>query len=103
MLQPTLAAPAVRGLRPLYAKHGVSIFHADAREVLKRIPDRSIDFVFTDPPYGADQNTGDLNARLSRRRGKPARAIAGDGRDQADRPRRGRRGRPAGDRRGAGA
>jgi len=30
---------------------GVSIWQGDARELIKRIPDKSVDLVFTDPPY----------------------------------------------------
>lgn len=79
-----LSAPAVRGLTPFYAHHGVAIYHSDARDVLHRLADASVDFIFTDPPYGADQNKGDLNARLSRRRGRAARAIAGASTAAAD-------------------
>jgi site-specific DNA-methyltransferase (adenine-specific) len=36
------------------------IIHADALTALADIPDASIDMVFTDPPYGHNNNNGDL-------------------------------------------
>ncbi|MEM6331595.1 MAG: DNA methyltransferase, partial [Planctomycetota bacterium] len=70
--------------RPYYCAHGVTLYHADCRDVLAELGDASIDFLFTDPPYGADQNKGDLNARLSTIRGKRPRAIQNDGTGEAD-------------------
>lgn len=32
----------------------------DALEMLRQLPDESIDFIFTDPPYGHNNNNGDL-------------------------------------------
>jgi DNA modification methylase len=32
----------------------------DARLILPGIPDNSIDMIFTDPPYGHNNNNGDL-------------------------------------------
>jgi DNA adenine methylase len=37
------------------------ILHADSRDVIKRIPDNSIDFILTDPPYNLGQHsTGNI-------------------------------------------
>ncbi|MEM8866617.1 MAG: DNA methyltransferase, partial [Planctomycetota bacterium] len=74
----------IAGRRPYYHAHGVTLYQADCRDVLAELADASIDFVFTDPPYGADQNTGDLNAALGKRAGKKRRAIANDSSDAAD-------------------
>lgn len=38
-----------------------SILHADSRDVIKHIPDNSIDFILTDPPYNLGQHsTGNI-------------------------------------------
>jgi len=36
---------------------------ADCLEIMPLLPDKAIDFVFTDPPYGHNNNNGDLIAR----------------------------------------
>ena len=63
----------------------VRMICADCRDVLPTLDDKSIDFVFTDPPYGHNNNNGDL---ISRREaalgGKPVdksewRPIVNDG------------------------
>jgi len=59
----------------------------DCREVLPTISDRSIDFIFTDPPYGHNNNDGDLIHRREAALGCPpcgddpplGRPIANDG------------------------
>ena len=33
-----------------------TIYHADALEVLERIPDESVDLIFVDPPYNIGKN-----------------------------------------------
>ncbi len=38
--------------KPYYQDDAVVIYHADCREILPLIPDKSIDLVLTDPPYG---------------------------------------------------
>jgi site-specific DNA-methyltransferase (adenine-specific) len=43
----------------------VLIYCADCREVLPHIPDKSIDLVLTDPPYGVTQNRQDICVDLS--------------------------------------
>ncbi len=37
----------------------VIIYLADCREVLPTFDDGAIDFIFTDPPYGHNNNNGD--------------------------------------------
>jgi site-specific DNA-methyltransferase (adenine-specific) len=36
---------------PFYDRDGVTIYHADCRDLLPRLPDGCVDFVLTDPPY----------------------------------------------------
>jgi DNA modification methylase len=37
------------------------VLHADSRDVIKHIPDNSIDFILTDPPYNLGQHsTGNI-------------------------------------------
>ena len=38
-------------LRPYFDRDGITIFHADCRDVLPSMPAESVDFVLTDPPY----------------------------------------------------
>lgn len=40
------------GKKPYYQDSAVCIFHADCRDVLPLISEKSIDLVLTDPPYG---------------------------------------------------
>jgi len=42
----------------------IVLYHADCREILPLLEDKSIDFVFTDPPYGHDNNHNDLKSQL---------------------------------------
>jgi site-specific DNA-methyltransferase (adenine-specific) len=77
------------GIQPYYATETVQLYHADAREILPLLPDRSVDMVLTDPPYGHRNNDGDLIHRrevaLGRARVEaPPRPIAGDSPDEAD-------------------
>lgn len=46
-----------------YQDESVVIYNADCREILPQIPDKSIDLVLTDPPYGINLNTD--NSRFS--------------------------------------
>lgn len=45
-------ADYVAGLRPYHQEHGITIYHADAREVLPALSDNASDLVLMDPPYG---------------------------------------------------
>lgn len=31
---------------------GINLFNGDCLEIMKQIPDRSVDVIITDPPYG---------------------------------------------------
>jgi site-specific DNA-methyltransferase (adenine-specific) len=64
-------------------KDGQTIFHGDCREILRGIPDESIDSVWTDPPYGHSNQDGDLQSARVRDQVNGARkrdcvVIAGD-------------------------
>jgi len=39
------------GIKPYYKDEWCAIYHADCRDILPLIPDKSIDLVLTDPPY----------------------------------------------------
>jgi len=60
-----------------------TLYRADCREVLPLLP--AVDFVFTDPPYGHNNNNGDLIHRWEQALGRPRdggsnpRPIANDG------------------------
>jgi site-specific DNA-methyltransferase (adenine-specific) len=47
-------------VKPYYEEDGIVIFCGDSREVLPSLADKSIDLVLTDPPYGHNNNNGDL-------------------------------------------
>jgi len=52
-------------MKPYYQDEWVTIYHGDCREVMPLIPDKSIDLVLTDPPYGVTQNEQDVAIDLS--------------------------------------
>src|SRR4051812_38222805 len=70
----------------------VRMYLADAREVLPSLAAGSIDMVLTDPPYGHNNNNGDLIHRWEAALGRPpcvenpplARPIANDGAEAND-------------------
>jgi site-specific DNA-methyltransferase (adenine-specific) len=47
-------------VKPYYDHAGVTIYCGDCREVLPTLAPGSIDLVLTDPPYGHNNNNGDL-------------------------------------------
>ena len=57
-----------------------TLYLADCLELMPELDDRSIDFIFTDPPYGHNNNNGDLIANWEKALGK------GDGQTNAPRP-----------------
>ena len=77
-------------MTPYYEKDGIRIFHGDAREVVATLAPASVDFIFTDPPYGHENNNGDLIHRWESALGRPhaggsdPRPIATDGYDEAN-------------------
>ena len=52
--------------KPYYQDDAVAIYHADCRDILPLIPDKSIELVLTDPPYNAGINYGSYKDNLSR-------------------------------------
>ena len=38
----------------IYEGHGVTLHHGDCLDVLRTLPDASVDSVVTDPPYGLE-------------------------------------------------
>ena len=80
-------------MRPYYQDDAVTIYHGDCREVLGTFADESVDFIFTDPPYGHNNNNnGDLAHRWEAALGvlppgasaPEARPIANDGPEAND-------------------
>ena len=73
----------------------VVLHHGDCLEIMAGMADKSVDFVFTDPPYGHNNNNGDLihmreavwpsrlsrNQRIAGLTHGESRAIANDGRE----------------------
>ena len=64
----------------------VQLYLGDCLEVMKGLPDGCVDFIFTDPPYGHNNNNGDLIHRWEAALGlspsglpAEARPIANDG------------------------
>ena len=39
-------------VKPYYDKDGITIYCGDCLEIMKQLPDNSIDTIITDPPYG---------------------------------------------------
>jgi DNA modification methylase len=70
---------------PYYQDASCTIYHADAREIVPQL--EPVDMIFTDPPYGHNNNNGDLIHRREAALGQPpcdsdsslARPIANDG------------------------
>jgi DNA modification methylase len=79
-------------VKPYYEESGITIYNADARDVLPLLADASIDFIFTDPPYGHNNNNGDLIHRREAALGRLpcgadsplGRPIANDGAEAND-------------------
>ena len=69
-----------------------TLYLVDAREIVPTLPDRSVDFIFTDPPYGHNNNNGDLIHRWEAALGRLpccsdpplGRPLANDGPDDAN-------------------
>ena len=77
-------------MKPYYQddRAGITIYHGDCREILPTLAPGSVDLVLTDPPYGHNNNNGDLIHRREEALGlvkagthQPgeARPIANDG------------------------
>jgi len=73
---------------PFYQSPNATIYCGDALSLLCDMPSNSVDMVFTDPPYGHNNNNGDLIANREKALGKKtiqcdARPILNDG-EEAD-------------------
>jgi site-specific DNA-methyltransferase (adenine-specific) len=76
-------------MTPYYEQDGITIYNDDCRAVLRELPSDSVDIVWTDPPYGHNNNDGDLIHRWEAALGHPpsvgappqARPIANDSPD----------------------
>jgi site-specific DNA-methyltransferase (adenine-specific) len=56
-------------VKPYYEEAGITIYHADALELLESLEPNSVDVVFTDPPYSSGaRNSAKLRGRGSMRR-----------------------------------
>jgi site-specific DNA-methyltransferase (adenine-specific) len=75
---------------PYYSEQGVTIYHGDCREILPIFAPSSVDLVLMDPPYGHNNNNGDLAHRREAALGirattdAEARPIANDGPEAND-------------------
>ncbi len=49
--------------KPYYERDGVTLYLGDCLEIMPALPGKCADMVFTDPPYGHNNNDGDLIAR----------------------------------------
>lgn len=66
-------------MRPYYDHAGITIYHGDCREIMPTIADASVDLVLTDPPYGHNNNNGDLIHRWEEALGLVQRGVASAG------------------------
>ena len=70
-------------MTPTWQRGDVSLYLGDCRSVTKAIQSGSIDLILTDPPYGHNNNNGDLIHKWEAALGKgphgEARAISNDG------------------------
>jgi DNA modification methylase len=75
-------------LKIVYQSESATLYHGDCLEVLPTLADKSVDFILTDPPYGHNNNNGDLIANREKALGRgesgPARPIANDGPEAND-------------------
>jgi site-specific DNA-methyltransferase (adenine-specific) len=76
-------------LKPYYQDAAVIIYHGDCREILPTL--EPVDMIFTDPPYGHNNNNGDLINNWENALGKnkekakiESRPIANDGPEAND-------------------
>lgn len=61
---------------PYYKDDFVTLYHGDCLRVMESLPAESIDLIFTDPPYGHNNNNGDLAHRREAALGLSPSAIA---------------------------
>lgn len=61
---------------------GITLHLGDCRDILPTIAAESVDMIWTDPPYGHSNHTGDFNARLNDYREIKNKPIASDSMDE---------------------
>jgi len=66
-------------VKPYYDHAGITICHGDCREILPTFAAESVDMVWTDPPYGHNNNNGDLAHRREAALGLVKKGIAEPG------------------------
>ena len=75
-------------MKPYAEGRGWVLYHGDCREVLPMLADASVECIITDPPYGHNNNNGDLIANWEKALGRgdagAARPIANDGAEAND-------------------
>ena len=74
-------------LKPYWQDSSVTLYLGDSKEFIAELPDGCADMIFTDPPYGHNNNNGDLihNWEKALGKGNPgeSRPIAEDGAEEA--------------------
>jgi DNA modification methylase len=68
-------------MTPYFDQDGITIYHADCRDVLPTIDPASVDLVLTDPPYGIDLDTDYAGEQNKNRGGASYLRVAGDDAD----------------------
>ena len=53
-----------------------TLYRGDCIEIMRNLPELSVDMVLTDPPYGHNNNDGDLIANREKALGRPSKAKA---------------------------
>jgi len=65
-----------------------ALYLGDSLEIMRSMADKSVNMVFTDPPYGHNNNNGDLiqnrEAALGKGKKQPGRPIKNDGKEAND-------------------
>jgi len=67
-------------IKPYYERDGITIYCGDCRVILSQFEDGAFDMVFTDPPYGHNNNNGDLIQSFQRPGDGTRGYCKGDGR-----------------------
>jgi site-specific DNA-methyltransferase (adenine-specific) len=52
-------------IKPFFSSNGCTLYHADCLDLLPRLPERSVDMIFADPPYNL--SNGGFTCRSGRR------------------------------------
>ncbi len=66
-------------MKAYYERGGITIYHADCRDVLPTLAAGSVDLVLTDPPYGHNNNNNDLSHNWEKALGLVKRGLAAAG------------------------